>query len=124
MEYAFQLASKERIILAIDEYPYVAHASKSLASTLQLLIDKYKLKTNDFILGIAYNSMMDSETIEQGLQILEEDCIVEGVIHPKKYNNSTQNGHKREFGITQNLKLKDSILRLGFEINNYKNIQR
>ncbi|MGN0482449.1 MAG: ATP-binding protein [Lachnospiraceae bacterium] len=42
LEYVFQLAEKERLILAIDEYPYVAHASRSLASTLQLLIDKYK----------------------------------------------------------------------------------
>ncbi|MBD5554428.1 MAG: ATP-binding protein [Roseburia sp.] len=42
LEYVFMLAEKERLILAIDEYPYVARASKSLASTLQLLIDKYK----------------------------------------------------------------------------------
>ena len=42
LEYVFQLAEKERLILAIDEYPYVARSSKSLASTLQLLIDKYK----------------------------------------------------------------------------------
>ena len=42
LEYVFQIAEKERIILAIDEYPYVARSSKSLASTLQLLIDKYK----------------------------------------------------------------------------------
>ena len=42
LEYVFKLAEKERMILAIDEYPYVARASKSLASTLQLLIDKYK----------------------------------------------------------------------------------
>lgn len=42
LEYVFQLAGKERIILALDEYPYVARSSKSLASTLQLLIDKYK----------------------------------------------------------------------------------
>lgn len=42
LEYVFKLAEKERIILAIDEYPYVARSSKSLASTLQLLIDKYK----------------------------------------------------------------------------------
>ena len=42
LEAVFRLAEKERIILAIDEYPYVARASKSLASTLQLLIDKYK----------------------------------------------------------------------------------
>lgn len=42
LEYVFQLAEKERVILVIDEYPYVARASKSLSSTLQLLIDKYK----------------------------------------------------------------------------------
>ncbi|MBQ3558761.1 MAG: ATP-binding protein [Agathobacter sp.] len=44
-EYVFQIAEKERIVLTIDEYPYVAHASKSLASTLQFLIDKYKDKS-------------------------------------------------------------------------------
>ena len=42
LEMVFKLSEKERLILAIDEYPYVARASKSLASTLQLLIDKYK----------------------------------------------------------------------------------
>ena len=42
LEYVFKLAEKERVILTIDEYPYVARASKSLASTLQMLIDKYK----------------------------------------------------------------------------------
>lgn len=42
LEYVFQKAEKERLILAIDEYPYMARSSKSLASTLQLLIDKYK----------------------------------------------------------------------------------
>ena len=42
IEHVFKLAEKERIILVIDEYPYVARASKSLASTLQFLIDQYK----------------------------------------------------------------------------------
>ena len=42
IEYVFKLSKNKRIILCIDEYPYVARASKSLASTLQLLIDKYK----------------------------------------------------------------------------------
>lgn len=42
LEYVFEMAVKERIILAIDEYPYVARADESLASTLQLLIDQYK----------------------------------------------------------------------------------
>ena len=45
LEYVFKLAEKKRLILAIDEYPYVARSSKSLASTLQLLIDKYKDKS-------------------------------------------------------------------------------
>ena len=42
LEQVFKLSSQKRIVLVIDEYPYVARASKSLASTLQLLIDKYK----------------------------------------------------------------------------------
>ncbi len=42
LEYVFKLAENERIVLAIDEYPYVARSSASLASTLQLLIDRYK----------------------------------------------------------------------------------
>ncbi len=45
LEYVFKLSMNERIVLAIDEYPYVARASGSLASTLQLLIDKYKDKS-------------------------------------------------------------------------------
>ena len=42
LEMVFRLSEKERLILAIDEYPYVARSSKSFASTLQLLIDKHK----------------------------------------------------------------------------------
>lgn len=42
LEYVFQLSEKERLVLAIDEYPYIARSSKSFASTLQRLIDKYK----------------------------------------------------------------------------------
>ena len=42
LEHVFRLAEKERMILAIDEYPYVARSSKSLASTFQLLIDRFK----------------------------------------------------------------------------------
>ena len=42
LDYVFRLSLKERIVLVIDEYPYVARASKSLPSTLQLLIDQYK----------------------------------------------------------------------------------
>ena len=41
-KWLFELSRNKRIILAIDEYPYIARSSKSFASTLQLMIDKYK----------------------------------------------------------------------------------
>ena len=50
LEYVFKLAKKKRVILVIDEYPYVAKASKSLASTLQLLIDNNKDNSNLFLI--------------------------------------------------------------------------
>lgn len=56
LEYVFRLSEKERVILAIDEYPYVARGSKSLASTLQLLIDKYK-DTSKMMLILCGSSM-------------------------------------------------------------------
>lgn len=40
----------KRIILVINEYPYIAKASKSLASTLQSLIDKNKDTSNLFLI--------------------------------------------------------------------------
>ena len=50
LEYVFELAKMKRIVLVIDEYPYVARASKSLASTLQLLIDKNKDNSRLFLI--------------------------------------------------------------------------
>ena len=49
-EYVFELAKSKRIVLVIDEYPYIARASKSLASTLQLLIDKNKDHSKLFLI--------------------------------------------------------------------------
>lgn len=56
LEYVFKLAEMGRVILTIDEYPYVARGSKSLASTLQLLIDKYKA-TSKLMLILCGSSM-------------------------------------------------------------------
>lgn len=50
LEQVFELAKVKRIVLVIDEYPYVARASKSLASTLQLLIDKNKDTSKLFLI--------------------------------------------------------------------------
>ena len=50
LEYVFELAKTKRLVLVIDEYPYVARASKSLASTLQFLIDKNKDDSKLFLI--------------------------------------------------------------------------
>ncbi len=50
LEHVFALAKTKRIVLVIDEYPYVARASKSLASTIQLLIDKNKDSSKLFLI--------------------------------------------------------------------------
>lgn len=56
LEYVLKLSQTERLILAIDEYPYVARSSKSLASTLQRLIDAYK-DTSKLMLILCGSSM-------------------------------------------------------------------
>lgn len=50
LEYVFQLAEKEQLVLVVDEYPYVARACQSLASTLQLLIDRNKDNSKLFLI--------------------------------------------------------------------------
>lgn len=56
LEHVFQLAERERIVLAIDEYPYIARTSTSLASVLQQLIDRYK-DTSKLMLILCGSSM-------------------------------------------------------------------
>ena len=56
LEYIFKLSETKRLILVIDEYPYAAKASKSLASTLQMLIDKHK-DTSKLFLVLCGSSM-------------------------------------------------------------------
>ena len=50
LEYVFRLAETRRIVLVMDEYPYAARASKSLASTLQMLIDQNKDTSKLFLI--------------------------------------------------------------------------
>lgn len=50
LESVFVMAESERLVLVIDEYPYVARTEHSLASTLQLLIDKYQQSSKLFLI--------------------------------------------------------------------------
>lgn len=89
----------------------------------RIIAEKYGIKTNDYILGVGYTGMMDSDAIEYGLKAIDGECLVEALIHPCKYPDFEQDSHTKEFEITQNLTLKDTIIRLGFDITNYKNME-
>lgn len=82
------------------------------------ILEEYGLKTNDNIIGIEYEGLMDCCSIEYGLSAIENNGLTEAVIHPSNYTISNKN--YKEFLITQSKELKDKISRLGFEITNYK----
>ena len=49
-ETVFKIAEKRRIVLVVDEYPYLAACSKGIASILQHIIDKNKRNSNLFLI--------------------------------------------------------------------------
>ncbi|MDR1271784.1 MAG: ATP-binding protein [Clostridiales Family XIII bacterium] len=50
IDYVFQTAKDERIVFAIDEYPYLAESDRSVSSVLQTAIDKYHADSNLFLI--------------------------------------------------------------------------
>lgn len=83
-------------------------------------VHKYELKTNDYLLGILYSEMMEAIAVSYGVKAIKYDNVVlEGIIHPCRYDDGTINSHFDEFLLTKNKKLKDKIGSLGFEITNY-----
>lgn len=84
-------------------------------------IKKYDLKTNDYILGVTYSGMLSNKTLEAGLKTLsdEDDFIVEAFIHPASYLRNINDINSREFKLTQDKILEDTIYRMGYEITGY-----
>ncbi|MDR1070851.1 MAG: ATP-binding protein, partial [Gracilibacteraceae bacterium] len=50
LEAVFERAQTRRVVLAIDEYPYLAASYKAISSLLQICIDKYKETSKLFII--------------------------------------------------------------------------
>ncbi|MDR1960738.1 MAG: ATP-binding protein, partial [Gracilibacteraceae bacterium] len=50
VDYVFEYAKRERIIFAIDEYPYLANSDKSVSSVLQAAIDKHQAASKLFLI--------------------------------------------------------------------------
>lgn len=83
-------------------------------------IHKFGLKTNDYLIGVTYTSMMDALTVAYGVMAINYDvAVVEALIHPKRYEDGTIDNHFDEYLLTKNKKLKEKIEKLGFEITNY-----
>jgi Predicted ATPase (AAA+ superfamily) len=61
IDYVFSCAKNERLILAIDEYPYLAESDKSVSSVLQAAIDKYHSNSKLFLI-LCGSSMSFMET--------------------------------------------------------------
>jgi len=49
-DYCFKAAQKNRLILAIDEYPYLAESDRAVSSLLQAAIDKYHKNSRLFLI--------------------------------------------------------------------------
>ena len=85
----------------------------------EAVVHKYELKTNDYIVGIIYDSMMEAITVSYGVMVVKHAPVVEAIVHPCRYEDGTINSHFDEFMLTKNKKLKNRIEDLGFEITNY-----
>lgn len=86
----------------------------------EITLNKYGIKTNDYFIGGIYDNMSDALTVSYGVSAIKyKDFTVECVIKPCRYDEGTIDNYFNEFLVTKNKKLKDKILRLGFEITNY-----
>ena len=67
MDHLFEIAKKQRVILVIDEYPYLASSENSISSILQAYIDQ-KLKHTQLFLILCGSSMSFMENQVLGYQ--------------------------------------------------------
>ncbi|MBD5401188.1 ChbG/HpnK family deacetylase [bacterium] len=86
------------------------------------ILEEYGLRTNDYVIGVGYTGIMDNDAVEYGAKAIEEEALLEAIIHPQKYEVSKTNKSNKDFEITLNKHLQNTIIRLGFEITNYKKL--
>ena len=87
------------------------------------VIEKYGLKTNDYIIGVNYTANMDENTIKYGLKKLPQKAKnAEILVHPCYYDDLSvlspkQQQHYREFEVFINKDLQKEIEKQGWNIN-------
>lgn len=81
---------------------------------------KHELKTNDYLIGLLYDTMTDSLAISYAMNVIKyKKVTVEAFIHPSRYEDGLVDNRFDEFLLTKNKKLLEKIKKLGFEITNY-----
>ena len=86
---------------------------------------KYEISTNDYIIGVGYTGLMNSQTIASGIEnIKAENGITEVLIHPCSLgsNVNAENPKYKEFLTTQDVELWEHIKSKGWTLTNYKHI--
>jgi len=81
-------------------------------------LKNYNLKTNNYLLGVIYSGMFSNKVVEAGLKTLsdEDDFVVECPISPACYLRNINDNFSKEFNVTQDKILEDTIYRMGFEL--------
>ena len=83
-------------------------------------VAKYDLSTNDYTIGILYNSELNPSILAKALSTIKtETHIVETVIYPRRYEEGFVDNYFDEFLLAKNKKLKDKLNDLNYEITNY-----
>lgn len=133
----FEQSKKKRIILVIDEFPYLANSDKSIMSILQNLIDEYKDKSKlYFIICGSSISFMEDEVLAYKAPLYGRctgQMKIEGLYYSelkeylKKYNNIEKIIFYSIFGgipayietIDVTKTLKENIIENLFEMNSF-----
>ncbi|MDR3112642.1 MAG: ChbG/HpnK family deacetylase [Elusimicrobiota bacterium] len=78
----------------------------------KMILNGTNLKTNDFLVGVCYSSIMNYESIKYGIKTIGKNCTVEILIHPKTLAD-------KDHQIVKNETLKNEIAKMGFKITTY-----
>lgn len=86
------------------------------------VVERYGLKTNDYIIGVNYTANMDSDTVRNGLSAIQNKAkTAEILVHPCYYEDLSgltpaQKQHYKEFQVFMDKNLQNEIENQGWNI--------
>ena len=104
----------------------LSRVNKKTVNDLNSKSENKKINTNDYIIGVNFTGYMDKDTILFFLYALKnvKNKTVEIIVHPKNFKNNKNNLNYIEFLTIIEPELKNDIQKAGFELINYKNIDK